>query len=300
MQKYLGVLLVAMAAIYWFFFREPERPRVPHSRPVAKKVEQPKSEPEPEPLTEPEPTIVQASEPAEPTTVATRDEKNKKSTLPYQMKHGLMVVQGDTVVGVPTRPDAPDQGYVVVPPIKTWKGGTIPYHIQPDVVNPERVQQAIAMFAETNIRFVQQTGEENVLVFETGDEDCLSYVGQMGGKQPVWISPNCRAEDIAHEILHALGFVHEQNRADRDTYIDVINDNIDDRYAVNFEKLGPEFMKVSGLGEFDFNSLMIYPPWMFAKNGQSTMQPKQHDKLIQPANQLSRGDIERVNRAYPR
>jgi hypothetical protein len=114
----------------------------------------------------------------------------------------------------------------------------------------------------------------------------------------VWISPECQPADIAHEILHALGFVHEQNRADRDNYIDVHFDNIDERYADNFEKLPQEFMRVSGLGEFDFQSLMIYPQWMFAKNGQSTMDPRLRDKLIQPSSRLSVGDVERLNKAY--
>ena len=75
-------------------------------------------------------------------------------------------------------------------------------------------------------------------------------------------------------------------------------DNIDERYKENFDKLPTEFMKISGQAPFDFESLMLYPPWMFAKNGQSTMQSKVRDHQILPSNTLSKSDIERINLVY--
>ena len=48
---------------------------------------------------------------------------------------------------------------------------------------------------------------------------CSSYVGREGGKQEVILGRDCfsqgdqtAAKNIRHELLHALGFLHEMNR----------------------------------------------------------------------------------------
>jgi hypothetical protein len=233
-----------------------------------------------------------------PQVVEDGQSKSGKPVLPYTLENGMFVVQGDLVVGIPTRDGVPPQGQVEVVPGAKWTGGVIPFHIQPDVVNPERVYQALAMFEGSAIRFVQQQGEEDVLVFEPGDKNCLSYVGKIGGKQPVYLAPGCGPTEIAHEVLHALGFVHEQNRTDRDNFITVNFDNIEENFKHNFEKLPTDFMSISGLGPFDFESIMIYPAWMFAKGGRSTMEPNDRSQVIRPAGRLSVGDLDRLNRAY--
>lgn len=239
---------------------------------------------------------------AQTTVVVTPTESEPKAAkapvLRYKLRNGLIIVQGDIVAGVPVDPGAAATGIVEMKPLKLWPQGRIPYHIQPDVPNPERVHQALAMFANTAVHFTPYNGEADALVFETGEKDCLSYVGKIGGNQPVWISPRCAPADIAHELMHVLGFVHEQNRSDRDNYITVNLENIEDDETLNFEKLPESFMKVSGLGEFDFRSLMMYPPWMFAKNGHSTMESKIPDRLLGSEHRLSQGDINRLNKAY--
>lgn len=47
------------------------------------------------------------------------------------------------------------------------------------------------------------------------------------GKQRLSIGTNCdRIATIEHEFLHALGFWHEQSRADRDDYVKIMWDYI--------------------------------------------------------------------------
>jgi len=296
-RAFIGIIIFWLAV--WFFFanREQTPPQAHQERraPAPAPQVHPSEPQQPHAQVEPQ---VQPSQPEEPEIVTDPQKPHRKPVLHYKLQNGLMVVQGDVVVGVPTHPDVPDEGLVQISPVKLWPKGHVPYHIQPDVPNPERIQAAIAMFDGTAIHLTPYNGEDDAIVFQVGDKDCLSYVGRMVGKQPIWISGDCQAPEIAHEILHALGFVHEQNRLDRDNYILVHSENIDERYVDNFEKLPKEFMGVSGLGEFDFQSIMMYPPWMFAKNGQSTMDPIVKDKLISPSQRLSQGDIERLNKAY--
>ena len=71
---------------------------------------------------------------------------------------------------------------------------------------------------------------------------CASYVGRttMANRdtgQEIYLANGClTTRTIQHEMLHALGFWHEQNRPDRDEYIDIREDNIMPGLEVNFVK----------------------------------------------------------------
>lgn len=57
---------------------------------------------------------------------------------------------------------------------------------------------------------------------------CWSFLGQTGGSQTLSLqSPGCMWSGVAaHEFMHALGFVHEQSRSDRDRYVSIVWKNI--------------------------------------------------------------------------
>lgn len=58
---------------------------------------------------------------------------------------------------------------------------------------------------------------------------CWSSVGRIGGKQELNLqSPSCtsRVGTPIHELMHAAGFLHEQNRAERDDFVSIAWQNI--------------------------------------------------------------------------
>lgn len=65
------------------------------------------------------------------------------------------------------------------------------------------------------------------------DFRCSSFPGHQGGAQILKLGKVFQNDDhcmfegtIQHELMHAIGFFHEQSRADRDDYVTIIEDNI--------------------------------------------------------------------------
>lgn len=105
---------------------------------------------------------------------------------------------------------------------------------------------------------------------------CWSSIGRVGGNQPVNLqSPACTTKvgTILHEFMHAAGFMHEQNREERDQYIDVVYPNIMRGYESNFVKASKG--STSGFGvPYDYGSVMHYSASAFSSNGQPTIRTK--------------------------
>ena len=131
---------------------------------------------------------------------------------------------------------------------------------------------------------------------------CYSQVGRMGkGKGQIVNlgSSGCFVIGrILHETLHALGepfpFIwknykmgqyhffctgatHEMMRADRDSFVRVLEENLQPGSEKNFQKKGTDLYSARDTA-FDFNSVMMYGPTDFGKldsNGKrkTTIQP---------------------------
>lgn len=78
----------------------------------------------------------------------------------------------------------------------------------------------------TCIKFRPRTTEVDYIHITKGN-GCSSLVGRVGGAQPVTLGQGCVYPGIAiHELMHATGFWHEQSRWDRDDFVTVLFQNI--------------------------------------------------------------------------
>ena len=73
-----------------------------------------------------------------------------------------------------------------------------------------------------------------------------------------------------HEMLHAVGFFHEQERPDRDDHVRINYENMLDDLKHNFHKQDPSGITTSGT-PYDPKSIMHYGSYDFSKNGHETM-----------------------------
>uniref|UniRef100_A0A3P9BKH0 Metalloendopeptidase n=1 Tax=Maylandia zebra TaxID=106582 RepID=A0A3P9BKH0_9CICH len=106
----------------------------------------------------------------------------------------------------------------------------VPYIISPLYDDMDRITIETGMqdiSAGTCVKFVPRTHEGNFLDVQPR-YGCWSFLGQTGGSQTLSLqTPGCMWSGIAaHEFMHALGFVHEQSRSDRDNYVTIIWKNI--------------------------------------------------------------------------
>ncbi|XP_057187668.1 high choriolytic enzyme 1-like [Triplophysa rosa] len=159
------------------------------------------------------------------------------------------------------------------------------------------IQRGLDSFSSTScIRFFPRNNERDYISIESRS-GCYSYVGRQGSVQTVSLARNgcIYHSTIQHELLHALGFNHEQTRSDRDSYIQIVWDNIQDDMKYNFNKINTLNQGTS----YDYTSVMQYERYAFSKNGYPTMVPIPNSNVqLGGATQMSQNDITRLNRLY--
>ncbi|XP_054711312.1 astacin-like metalloprotease toxin 1 [Uloborus diversus] len=182
-----------------------------------------------------------------------------------------------------------------------WPAGEVAYEIDPSVAqHTDKILDAMKHYEEKScVVFKKRTLERNYIRIFSG-KGCYSNVGMIGGQQPVSLGPGCIFKGtIVHELGHALGFYHEQNRSDRDDFLIIYWDNIKEGLEDQFTKLQRHQNQL--LDTFDYNSVMLYGNTAFSKDGKSnTMVARTGVKLYETYDKpgLSDSDVKRVRKMY--
>ncbi len=205
-----------------------------------------------------------------------------------------------------------------------WPEGIIHYSFDPSIsVSLARViRYAMNKWEEaTCLHFVAKDAKQadgysaNCVNFTAiaGDGCYSDSIGMKGGSQVVNLgSSECHAQGaIMHLLGHVVGFWHEQSRPDRDNFVLIMADNID-------EGRRQDFMKRKGSGEeyassgllYDYASIMHFDTALFSKcencsNMCPTLvarNPKRYEEQGSPVigqrEKLSAGDIQKTQVFY--
>uniref|UniRef100_A0A8C8RMM0 Metalloendopeptidase n=1 Tax=Pelusios castaneus TaxID=367368 RepID=A0A8C8RMM0_9SAUR len=168
-----------------------------------------------------------------------------------------------------------------------------------DELHIQSIHEAMAEFETlTCIDFVNHTTESDYLSIKSG-KGCWSYYGKIGGVQIVSLMKRgCMWKGvIQHELNHALGFLHEHARSDRDNYVKIMWEYISSANRVNFKKSDNS----NNLDlQYDYSSVMHYGINTFSNTpGKATIVPIPDASV--PVGQrygLSNLDVAKINKLY--
>ncbi len=302
MKRY-ALPILALAAVWYFVIQSKQKPAEPVDDPPTPS--QPAQRPSSKPVTASAPkTAAPAIGKVVPAQPATGDESHKppKGMISFVLYKDLVVSYGDVLIGHPTSREFPEQGFIPIPKTNEWKAKEIAFSVHQDLPNPERVLRVIQYFNEnTPVRFVPLKEQMDSIVFAPSEVPlCLSYVGRIGGHQPIYLDDRCGEKEIMHEVMHALGYIHEHSRPDRDNYVRVLWNNIELDKQSQFEITPEEFAQPTKGRPFDYNSVMIYGDTDFGRmRGDVTLESLDRDRKVAPVEQgLSPEDLERLRIKY--
>ncbi|EDX02754.1 zinc metalloproteinase nas-14 [Drosophila yakuba] len=186
----------------------------------------------------------------------------------------------------------------------TWPEAAVPFYIDPQDFTANQTMIILKAFKEyhdrTCIRFrPYEQGDKHWLLIKGNYSGCWSSVGRRSGGQVLNLNtPKCVTHGVVvHELLHALGFYHQQSATERDEYVKINWENILDGHAHNFNKYARTHITNFGV-EYDYQSVMHYSSRAFSKNGKATIEPLDPYASLGQRRGLSDKDVSKLNEMY--
>ena len=190
-----------------------------------------------------------------------------------------------------------------------WTNGTVFYSLDSSI--SPRLQHLLeeAMNEWQNatcLQFLPRYKEDDYVKFYSrpNEEYCTcNSTGRKGGEQIIKLGYSCQTKgELLHTIGHVIGLWHEQARPDRDLYVEILEENIEEGQEKNFEKRNEFTIDYQGTN-YDFGSIMHLDGAAYSKNGYDTTSvlreyKEQWEHVIGQREELSDNDKKQVNTLY--
>jgi hypothetical protein len=193
-----------------------------------------------------------------------------------------------------------------------WTSGIVPYTISPDVLAVREINEALnRLEGLTNLRFVQRLQQSDYIEYSLDSTiftNRSDKIGMEGGVHYIFLNvinsttiSEANIRTIMHETCHTLGIKHEHQRSDRDSYIDVLEQNIRPERLGDFQKL-PDADYIHS-DTYDYASIMHYRFNSAANDPLLTtivpLSPAIPQSLLGSSTSLTTGDVDFMNQLYP-
>lgn len=252
------------------------------------------------------------------------DEASPAVKVCYQSVDGLAIIGGDMIIGTVEQAQRIKQdvenglGLISIRQLGSlrWPFGKVPYMINP--ITPTNLQAQIgaavadynSVKSSTGVQFVampwDSSDRTDHIVFVglslEGGVGGFSFVGRQGGPQNITLSiaPDptqvLHKGVIIHEIGHALGFYHEHQRPDRNTFVTYFANNAIAGLSNQFDLLpGSQQYAQSA---YDFASVMHYASNAFSTGPSKYTLKKKNGGLIPFNSVLSALDKSQMKAMY--
>jgi len=234
--------------------------------------------------------------------------------IAYQLWRGLAITEGDIILNL--APTALAQNSVSPAAAKGAQpdGIAISYtsqlwpiadgiHVVPYIVTGSAVNLTTALhtFNQTFsglIQFVPRTTQSNYvnISLEGAATEGVSSVGMVGNEQMLDCGSECTVATWLHEMGHTVGLLHEHQRPDRGSYINLMLQNADlPNVPGNFTLISYDYQTI---GLYDYASVMHYGAFDFSKAGLPVIDSIPGGIPLSNDTGYSLGDGDQIKRLY--